>query len=179
MPKRTKNYDASLLEALRDTEEAAAYLAASLEDPDNPDAEKLFLMAVRNVAIAQGMTELARKTNLSRESLYKALSANGDPKHSTLKTVLRAVGLRFTVHSQKRKQVSPGMMVFARENLLSCDAIEWQTAKEEQHLTFRDSPRPGLPRRTKHEDEQSQTEWSSQEEAELGRLVLLAGGNGS
>lgn len=172
MPKRTKNYDAALLEALRDPEEAAAYVAASLENPADPDAEKLFLMAIRNVAIAQGMTELARKTHLSRESLYKALSENGDPKHSTLRAVLQAVGLRFAVHSTHRSQTPQSMMVHTWENVISCDAVEWQTSR---HCVIQGSPRPGLPRRSK-DDPSAQTDWSSKEESGQERVVILASG---
>lgn len=62
MPKRTKNYDDSLLEALRDPKEAVAYLVASFNQPDAPDAEQIFLMAVRDVAIAQGVMVSPRWT---------------------------------------------------------------------------------------------------------------------
>ena len=55
---------------LTDEETIAEYLSAALEDPD-PD---LFLVAVRDVARARGMTQLARATGLGRESLYKALT---------------------------------------------------------------------------------------------------------
>lgn len=97
MPKRTSSYDDALLADLRNPEEAAAYLAASLEDTSDPDAEKLFLMALQNVARAYGMQEVAEKTSLGRESLYKALSKQGNPKLRTLTAVLESVGLRLSV----------------------------------------------------------------------------------
>lgn len=55
MPKRTRNYDASLIEALRKTEEASAYLQASAEcEPSDPDAKELQKIAESNVSKAQG-----------------------------------------------------------------------------------------------------------------------------
>lgn len=180
MPKRTKNYDAALLDALRDPEEAAAYLAASLEDTNAPDSEQLFLMALKNVAIAHGMTQLARKANLGRESLYKALSENGDPKHSTLTAVLDAVGLRFTVSSNKRTHVSQGMMIHTRENLFSCDAVEWQTNEETRHCRISGTTYRGLPRRSKQytllDDSSAPAEWTSKEACMPDSMQVLAYG---
>jgi probable addiction module antidote protein len=66
-------YEAVLLEDLKDPAEAAAYLEAALEDND----PSVFLLALRQVAQAQGMANVARKAHVGRESLYKALSENG------------------------------------------------------------------------------------------------------
>jgi probable addiction module antidote protein len=73
-----------------DEETIAEYLSASLEDP-NPD---MFLMAVKNVARARGMTQLARETGLGRESLYKALAPGARPRYDTVLKVLRALGVK-------------------------------------------------------------------------------------
>lgn len=74
-----------------DSDEAVAeYLTAALEDPD-PD---LFLTAIKDVARARGMTQLARDTGLGRESLYKALSAGAKPRYDTVLKVLSALGVR-------------------------------------------------------------------------------------
>ncbi len=75
MPKRTESYQVALLEALKDSEEAAAYLNAALEEGE--DAEALFLRALRNVAEARGITKIAAAAALNRESVYRALSAKG------------------------------------------------------------------------------------------------------
>jgi len=96
MAKRTKSYQVILLESLRDPDEAAAYLNAALED-DSEDAAELFLLALRNVAEARGMGKLAEKATLNRESLYRALSAKGNPRLSTLGALLDALGLRLAV----------------------------------------------------------------------------------
>lgn len=74
-----------------DSDQAVAeYLTAALEDPD-PD---LFLTAIKDVARARGMAQLARDTGLGRESLYKALSAGAKPRYDTVLKVLNALGVR-------------------------------------------------------------------------------------
>jgi probable addiction module antidote protein len=90
MAKRTKKYEVSLSESLKDPAEAAAYLNVHLNSQD-ADSEELFLMALRDVAKAYGFSELAKKSNLGRESLYKALSASGNPKLETLRSLLKSV----------------------------------------------------------------------------------------
>ena len=73
-----------------DSDEAiAAYLTAALED-DSPD---MFLTAVKDIARARGMTQLAHDTGLGRESLYKALAPGAKPRYDTVLKVLRALGV--------------------------------------------------------------------------------------
>jgi probable addiction module antidote protein len=62
----------------------------ALEDP-NPE---MLLLAVRNIARARGMTQLARDTGLGRESLYKALSEGAKPRYDTILKVVRALGVK-------------------------------------------------------------------------------------
>ncbi|HLD73355.1 MAG TPA: addiction module antidote protein [Bdellovibrionota bacterium] len=104
MPKRTRKYEESLIEALKDPREAAAYLNAHLEEAEGEDAEELFLMALRDVAKAYGMSEISERTELGRESLYKALSESGNPKLKTLWVLFNAIGLRLMV-KPKRKAI--------------------------------------------------------------------------
>ena len=68
----------------------AAYLEAALEDGD----PVLVAAALGDIARAKGMTQIARETGLGRESLYKALSAEGNPEFATVLKVLRSLGLR-------------------------------------------------------------------------------------
>ncbi len=96
MPKTVKKYEDSLTESLKDPQEAAAYLNTHLED-NNSDSEELFLMALRDVAKAYGVSDIADKANLGRESLYKALSSDGNPKLATLRSLLKAMGLKLSV----------------------------------------------------------------------------------
>ena len=100
MPKRTKQYEESLLESLKDPKEAAAYLNVHLED-DEADAEELFLLALRDVAKAHGFGDVAKNAALGRESLYKALSSDGNPKFSTLRSLLKAMGLKLSIEEER------------------------------------------------------------------------------
>jgi len=80
----------TLEDSLKTEEDMAHYLDAVIEDGD----PELLLDAIGVIAKKRGMTEVARKAGLGRESLYKALSAKGDPQLSTLLKVLSALGLR-------------------------------------------------------------------------------------
>lgn len=83
------------LEMLQDSELAALYLEEALADGDI----ELFKLALKNVADARlgGMTALSKSTDITRESLYRALSAKGNPRLETLTKILHAVGLRISV----------------------------------------------------------------------------------
>jgi probable addiction module antidote protein len=85
---RTRKWDAA--EHLKTDEDMAAYLEAALEEDD----PSLVAAALGDIARAKGMSELARQTGLGRESLYKALSPDGNPEFSTVLKVLKALGLR-------------------------------------------------------------------------------------
>jgi probable addiction module antidote protein len=87
------NYDLGMKEALADPEEAAAYLNAALED----GSQEVFLMALRDVAAARGLTHLARETSLNRENMYRILSEKGNPQLSSLKALLDSLGLKLAV----------------------------------------------------------------------------------
>ena len=79
---------------LDNEETIAAYLTEALEDPD-PD---MFIIAVKTVARARGMTQLAKDSGLGRESLYKALSPGAKPRYQTIMKVVRALGVK--LHSE-------------------------------------------------------------------------------
>lgn len=87
----TAPFDAA--DYLDDNETIAAYLSAALTDPD-PD---VFLVAVKDVARARGMSQLAKDTQLGRESLYKALSAGAKPRYDTIIKVINALGVQLQV----------------------------------------------------------------------------------
>ncbi len=79
---------------LQSSEEAAKYLNVAIED-GNP---AVLLKALRNVANSTGgMSQLSRETGLTRESLYKALSEDGNPRLSSLDAILRAMGLQLNI----------------------------------------------------------------------------------
>lgn len=84
---KSKAYQPDLIACLRDAGEAEEYLNAALEE-DDPE---LFLVALRNVAEAQsGVANLAEKSKLNRESLYKMLSGRGNPEFTSLDALLHA-----------------------------------------------------------------------------------------
>ena len=93
MKKLTEKYENNLKADLLDPIEAAEYLNAALED----GSQEVFLMALKDVANAKGISEIARQTNLNRENLYRILSTKGNPKLKNLNYVLNSVGLRLSV----------------------------------------------------------------------------------
>lgn len=101
MPKRVRDYEEDLIQRLKDSEFAAEYLNASLEDADD-GADDRFLMALRQVAKAHGMSAIAEKSGMARQAMYRALSENGNPELSSLKAVLDAVGLRLAVERKPK-----------------------------------------------------------------------------
>ncbi|MGS0756829.1 addiction module antidote protein [Roseateles sp. GG27B] len=90
---RDKSYAASLAAALTDPEEAAAYIDAVMELDDSA----ALLVALRQVAKAHGMAEIARRADVGDKTLFRALSENGNPTLDTVTKVLHAVGLRLSV----------------------------------------------------------------------------------
>jgi len=82
-----------------DSEEVIAeYLSAAAEDP-NPD---VFLAALKDVAKARGVAQIAKVSGLGRESLYKALSPGAHPRHETINLIVRALGVKFAVVAENR-----------------------------------------------------------------------------
>ncbi len=89
---RTETVSYDVAEQLRTPEEMAAYLDAWLAEA--PDDASGIARALGDIARAKGMTQVARDAGLSRESLYKALSENGNPSFATVLKVAMALGLR-------------------------------------------------------------------------------------
>ena len=84
----TSLWDAA--EHLETQEDMAAYLEAAFEDGD----PNLVVAALGDIARSKGMTNIARETGLGRESLYKALSLEGNPEFATVLRVIQSLGLR-------------------------------------------------------------------------------------
>ena len=101
MPKRVRDYESDLIEKLKDAEFAAEYLNVSLEDSDE-GADERFLIALRQVAKAHGMTAVAEKSGMARQAMYRALSESGNPELSSLRALLDAMGLRLAVEQKQR-----------------------------------------------------------------------------
>ena len=91
MALKTTRWDAS--EFLDSDEAVAAYLNAAFEEGD----PTLIAASIGHVAKAKGMSQIARETGLSRESLYRALGDGGNPELATMTKVMRALGMRIQV----------------------------------------------------------------------------------
>lgn len=85
----------NVVDHLKDEKDMATYLEAAFEDGD----PALVTAALGDIARARGMSHVARKAGLGRESLYKALSPEGNPEFSTVLKVLRALGLKLHASS--------------------------------------------------------------------------------
>jgi probable addiction module antidote protein len=99
MAKKSQPFDAA--EFLETEKDIAAYLNEAIE---TENMEEL-MRSIGVVAKARGMTQIAKETGLSRESLYKALSSNGHPQFDTVVLVLKALGLRITVEPESDEDV--------------------------------------------------------------------------
>lgn len=89
----TKLTQFDVVDYLQTEQQIAEYLAVVLEEND-PDA---FIEALGTVARARSMREIAEKTGLNRESLYKALKSESSPRFETIAKVVHALGLKLTV----------------------------------------------------------------------------------
>jgi len=94
------SHDEYMIRELRERPKfAAEYLKAALEDTEEP---AVLLIALRRIAEAKGgIAKVAKAAGIERESLYRALSARGNPRLSTLVAVTKAVGLKLTVEAAR------------------------------------------------------------------------------
>lgn len=92
--KASKDYREDLLKRLAKPEYAAAYLNACLDDGD----EGVFMLALRDVVqVHGGISQLAKKTHLNREHLFRMLSKNGNPQLHNLQQITDALGFKLTL----------------------------------------------------------------------------------
>ena len=97
----SRPHDAAVVELLKaDPDFANEYLAAALEEADEPGGQTALLAALRHVVEAQGMAAVAERAGMPRESLYRALGPKGNPTVKTLLAVLSAAGLHLAVTRQ-------------------------------------------------------------------------------
>lgn len=81
-----------VVEELKTDEDMAFYLEAAMEEAGDDAA--FIAKVLGDIARARGMTQLARDTGIGRESLYKALSGEGNPSFATILKVVHAIGVR-------------------------------------------------------------------------------------
>jgi probable addiction module antidote protein len=92
------HHDREVVELRADRQLAVEYLKAAMESLDDPNDRAAGLLALRTVAEAYGgLGAVAAEAGISRESLYRALSAKGNPTLKTILAVLKAVGMKLSV----------------------------------------------------------------------------------
>jgi probable addiction module antidote protein len=98
--KTSVSHDEVMVKKLRERPRfAVEYLKAAIEDADEP---QVLLIALRHIAEARGgLAKVAKAAGIERESLYRVLSARGNPRLSTLIGVMKAVGLKLTVETAR------------------------------------------------------------------------------
>ena len=94
----SRPHDDTVVDMLKaDSEFAAVYLAAAMDEAELPGGQSALLGALRQIAQAHGMASVAERAGLPRESIYRALSPSGNPTLKTLLALLHATGLRLGV----------------------------------------------------------------------------------
>ena len=84
-----------VVDYLKTEADIAGYLTAVLEDGD----PALFVAAIGDIARAKGMTDIAKKSGVTRESLYRALKIEARPRFETVARVIHALGMKLSVHA--------------------------------------------------------------------------------
>lgn len=93
----TVNYNDGLFVRLQSPEYAIEYLNEAL----NEGSQEVFMMALRDVAKAKGISQIAKETNLNRESMYRMLSEKGNPNLSSLHQILNSLGLTLAIEKKE------------------------------------------------------------------------------
>jgi probable addiction module antidote protein len=105
MSRLTKNYKEHLFERLKSPEEAAGYVNAALEEEDTA----VLLLALRDVAEARGIGNVAAKAGLNRENVYRILSDQGNPRLSSVLALLDALDIELRVEPARRCRKAKAM----------------------------------------------------------------------
>lgn len=102
--RRTKSvpHEKGLLEDLKDPEFVVHFLSSAIEGLPAEEASDILVDGIALVAKAQGMTRVAERSGIMRESLYRALKKRGNPTLSTLHGVLEGIGIEMSFRVKKR-----------------------------------------------------------------------------
>ena len=92
----TANYQEGLSERLQNPVYATEYLNEALRE----GSQEIFMLALRDVAKAKGISMVAKETDLNRETMYRMLSEKGNPNLSSLKKILNTLGLTLTIETK-------------------------------------------------------------------------------
>ena len=105
--KKSRPFEEYLIEKLKDPEYARIYLETALEAYGTDQDSEAFLLALRDVAEAQGgLGKLAEETGLNRAGIYKALSQRGNPRLDTMEKILRNLGFRLSIEPVKAEEAT-------------------------------------------------------------------------
>lgn len=92
------------IQQLRDPEDAKIYLSVALEDYEINEDIDAFLLAVRDVAEAQGgISKLAERLSLTDDGLKKVLSGNGNPQLNTIRKILHELGFKLSIEARENR----------------------------------------------------------------------------
>ena len=97
VPRDVRHDEAVVAMLNADPDFATEYLAAALEEAELPGGQEAVLAALRHIAEVHGMSAVAARTGISRESLYRALIPKGNPTIKTFLSVVRGAGLHLDV----------------------------------------------------------------------------------
>jgi len=95
---KTKSVPFKMSEYLSTPEERALYIEEVMQDND----ERLLLSALKDVANAIGVSELSNQSGLPRATIYKALAKTGNPRFSSLLSILHAMGLKISIQPENK-----------------------------------------------------------------------------
>lgn len=99
--KKFKDYH---IDQLRDPEDAKIYLSVALEDYEKDEDMETFLLALRDVAEAQGgISKLAKRLSLTDDGLNKLLSANGNSQLNMMRKILHELGFKFSIEARENR----------------------------------------------------------------------------
>lgn len=131
MSQLTKSYTDHLSERLKTPEEVAGYLNAALEEKD----VSVLMLALRDVADAWGLANIAAETGLNRENLYRMLSNQGNPRLSSFFALLSALGVNLEIRAkapeEREKAQSAVAGATVAPSLLGADQPEQYQAVSE------------------------------------------------
>lgn len=92
------------IDQLRDPEDAKTYLSVALEDYEKNEDIETFLLALKDIAEAQGgISKLAKRLSLTDDGLNKVLSENGNPQLNTIRKILYELGFKFSIESRENR----------------------------------------------------------------------------
>ncbi len=98
--KKLRNYDEWLIESLEDPEEARLYLRAAFEEYEKDQDLDILMHSIWAYAKSQGVSDLAKKTKINRQNLYRIFSGERNPRWKTMESIIQGVGFKLSFHPE-------------------------------------------------------------------------------